>query len=137
MKISVALIATLTASPHVVSAFLLPLAKKAVSRCDSLARYASETSNDSNTSRRSFLNHVVTATTAGTLSTISFGPAQPALATDTTTLAGQIELPPMGLGAWAWGTSNTLAPTMISKYSLTLSWELFRRFFLLGLFQGE
>ena len=60
-----------------------------------------EQSRSTASSRRSFLNHVVTATTAGTLSTLSLEP-QPALAdaTSSTALAGQIELPPMGLGAW-------------------------------------
>lgn len=105
MKLSLALIATLAAAPDVKGAFMHTRANKVVSRRDSSARFASETLDDTHTSRRSFLNHVVTATTAGTLSTLSFGPAQPALATDTTGLAGQIELPPMGLGAWAWGDS--------------------------------
>lgn len=62
---------------------------------------------DASSSRRAFFKQVVTttATTAGTLSTLSILQDPPPAIAASSTLAGQIELPPIGLGAWAWGDS--------------------------------
>lgn len=114
MKIHFSLLFTLVAP---VRAFITPQDGIALSRTsfalDAAANHApvvddddDETSSTPPSSRRSFLNHVVTATTAGTLSTLSMeGLNSPAVAATGNTLAGQIQLPPMGLGAWSWGDS--------------------------------
>ena len=107
MKVSLLIIAALVASVNAFTPHITQLSRSNSARTSTKNRsvVGISVSNDddetqaSTSSRRSFLSHVVTATTAGTLSTLAITP-QPATANS---LAGQIDLPPMGLGAWAWG----------------------------------
>ena len=59
---------------------------------------------ESGSNRRDFFKQVATTSTAGwaTASGLLTG-TEPAMASDA--LGGQIQLPPIGLGAWAWGDS--------------------------------
>ena len=117
MKITLSHIAA-TVAPA--SAFILPdTVPRRILLLPALHSAADDdASSSSSYSRRSFVNHVVTATTAGTLSTLSIG-SEPAVAaassSSSTNLAGQIDLPPMGLGAWGKFTNNVIVA--FCKYS--------------------
>lgn len=88
------------------ASFLLPIGQSHQGRpssCLSESKSSTNCSIEPTEDRRSFLSHVVTATATGTMSALSSG--LESASAETSTLAGQIELPPMGVGAWAWGDS--------------------------------